>query len=274
MMKIRPINHLVIILTSFLFSIFISCSTVPITGRQQLNLIADSTMLSMSVKQYTQFLASHKRSNDVKRVRLIRKVGKKIQQAVEAYLINESLSDELKNYDWEFNLIDSKEANAWCMPGGKVVVYTGLLTITQDEDSLAVVMAHEIAHAVARHGNERMSQALLSSLGQATLSKSLKNKPEKVNNLWLNIYGIGTRFGILLPYSRLQESEADRLGLIFMAMAGYDPRNAVAFWERMAKQKKKQPGIELLSTHPSDGRRIDDIQELLPEAMFYYNPQH
>ena len=181
-----------------------------------------------------------------------------------------NLSDRLRNYKWEFNLVDSEEVNAWCMPGGKVVVYTGILPVAIDDKGLAVVMAHEIAHAIAQHGNERISQGLLSNVGELTLSAALQNKPEETKKLWMTAFNAGAQYGVLLPYSRLQETEADRLGLIFMAMAGYDPNTAVGFWERMAKLKEGKANFEFLSTHPSDQTRIKNIKANIPEAMKHY----
>lgn len=201
---------------------------------------------------------------------MVKTVGHKIQGAVEKYMKDNNLSDRLNGYNWEFNLVESNEVNAWCMPGGKVVVYTGILPITQNAGGLAVVMGHEIAHAVARHGDERMSQALLTQLGGVALSVALKDQPEKTQQLWMAAFGAGTQVGVLLPYSRLQESEADHLGLIFMSMAGYDPHIAVDFWGRMAKMNQGQKPPEFLSTHPSDQSRIEKIKSELPEAMKYY----
>jgi predicted Zn-dependent protease len=178
--------------------------------------------------------------------------------------------DKLKDYEWEFNLVESEEVNAWCMPGGKVVFYTGILPVTQDENGLAVVMGHEIAHAVAQHGNERMSQMLVAQLGGMALSKALEEKPEQTQQLWMAAFGLGAQFGFLLRYSRLHESEADHLGLIFMSMAGYDPKGAVEFWQRMSEKKGGQAPPEFLSTHPSDEKRIKNLQALVPEAMQYY----
>jgi predicted Zn-dependent protease len=183
------------------------------------------------------------------------------------------MSQELRGYEWEFNLIESEEVNAWCMPGGKVVVYTGILPLTQNENGLAVVMGHEIGHAIARHGNERMSQVLLAQGIGLALEEALKNRPEDTRKAWAIAFGYGVPLGFLLPYSRLHESEADRLGLIFMAMAGYDPRNAVEFWERMARQGGSKPP-EFLSTHPSDRTRIRQIQQHIPEAMQYYRGRY
>ncbi|MBZ0243405.1 MAG: M48 family metallopeptidase, partial [Bacteroidales bacterium] len=201
---------------------------------------------------------------------MVKTVGAKIKTAVEAYFRQQGMSSELDGYSWEFNLIESPEANAWCMPGGKVVFYTGILPITKDETGLAVVMGHEIAHAIAEHGNERMSQSLISELGGVALAVALQEKPAETQQLWLTAYGIGSQVGVMLPFSRLHESEADRLGLIFMAMAGYNPNEAVGFWQRMADMKNGQSPPEFLSTHPSDATRIRQIKSWLPEAMTYY----
>jgi predicted Zn-dependent protease len=246
-----------------------ACSTVPITGRKQLSLIPASEMLSMSYTEYDSVLKTSKLSTNQQQTQLVKKVGGRIQKAVETYFAEKGLSDQLKDYKWEFNLIESDEINAWCMPGGKVVVYTGILPITQNEVGLAVVLGHEISHAVAQHGAERMSQGLLAQLGGAALSVALQNKPAQTRQLWMSVYGVGAQVGVLLPYSRTHESEADHLGLIFMAMAGYDPHEAVTFWERMAASGGQKPP-EFLSTHPADETRIADIKKELPEAMQYY----
>jgi predicted Zn-dependent protease len=201
---------------------------------------------------------------------MVSRVGGNIQRAVENYFAKNNLSKELEGYAWEFNVVESPEVNAWCMPGGKVVVYTGILPITKDETGLAVVMGHEIAHAVAQHGAERMSQGLLQELGGVALSVALAKEPAETQNLFYAAYGVGTTVGVMLPFSRTHESEADRLGLIFMAMAGYDPNAAVDFWTRMAAQKGGAAPPEFLSTHPSDATRIADIKKELPEALSYY----
>ncbi len=258
----------------YIFVCFLaSCATVPITGRTQLDIIPASTMLSMSLQQYDDFLKNHKLSIDKEKTRMVQNVGERIQRAVEDYMMEQGLSARLNGYVWEFNLVESEEANAWCMPGGKVVVYTGIFPITQDESGLAVVLSHEIAHAIAKHGDERMSQGLLTELGGFALSTALETKPEKTKALWMAAFGVGSNLGIILPYSRLHENEADHLGLIFMAMAGYDPNRAVAFWERMAQQKKGAASPEFLSTHPSDQTRINKIVAAIPEAMKYYKPK-
>lgn len=258
-----------LLLSSFVLT---SCSTVPVTGRRQLSLIPASTMLSMSYQQYDEFLESNKLSTNQEQTQMVKRVGERIQRAVERYFAENNMSNRLKGYEWEFNLVESKEVNAWCMPGGKVVVYTGILPVTQTEEGLAVVMGHEVAHAIAEHGTERMSQVLLAEMGGLALEQALESKPARTRQLWMTAFGVGLQFGALLPYSRLHESEADHLGLIFMAMAGYDPNEAVTFWQRMAAEKGGKSPPEFMSTHPSDETRIRQIKEKLPEAMRYYNP--
>jgi len=267
MMKQNLITLSITILT---FIVLQSCSTVPLTGRSQLNMIPSSEMLSMSFQQYDQFLKENKLSTNQTEVNLVKNTGVKIQHAVERYMKENNLSDRLNGYKWEFNLVEDDQVNAWCMPGGKVVVYTGILPVTKDEAGLAVVMGHEIAHAIAEHGNERMSQQLLQQVGAVGLMVAMKEEPAQTQALWLSVYGVGTTVGIMLPYSRTQESEADHLGLIFMAMAGYDPHAAPEFWKRMAASKQGGQPPEFLSTHPSDQTRINDITSWIPEAMKYY----
>jgi predicted Zn-dependent protease len=245
------------------------CSLVPLTGRRQLSLVSDADMLSTSFVQYDQFLKENKLSTNTVQTNMVKGVGKRIQNAVVTYFARNNLTQELNGFAWEFNLIESNEVNAWCMPGGKVVVYSGILPVTQDETGLAVVMGHEIAHAVAKHSNERMSQALLAQLGGETLAAALQQKPQQTQEIWMAVFGAGVQLGAILPYSRLQESEADHLGLIFMAMAGYNPNGAVEFWQRMSQNAGAKPP-EFLSTHPSDQSRIQKIKAEIPEAMKYY----
>lgn len=253
-----------------LYLFLVSCSTVPVTGRSQLDLVPESTMLSMSFQQYDEFLQKHELSQDQEKVQMVRKVGRRIQQSVEKYFAQHNLSDQLAGYQWEFNLVEDDQVNAFAMPGGKVVVYTGLLPVAQGETGLAVVMGHEIAHAVARHGSERMSQVLVTQMAGTGLAVALQNQPGTTRQLAMAAFGAGATVGFLLPYSRIQESEADRLGLIFMAMSGYDPHAAVGFWKRMAAKKEGKSPPEFLSTHPADDTRIQNIQKLIPEAMQYY----
>lgn len=246
-----------------------SCSSVPISGRSQLNLIPESELVSMSLTSYSDFLKEHKISSNKQQTDQVKNVGNSIKKAVESYMSQNGLSNRIAGYQWEFNLVEEDVPNAWCMPGGKVVVYSGILPITKSEAGLAVVMGHEIAHAIARHGNERMSQALLIQTGGIALSAALQEKPQQTQQLFLAAYGIGTEVGISLPYSRSHETEADKLGLIFMAMAGYNPAEAVEFWKRMQNVGGQKPP-EFLSTHPSDQTRIENLQKFIPEAMKYY----
>lgn len=246
------------------------CSTVPITGRKQVSFIPDSEMLAMSFNQYAQFIRNNKVIEGTKDARMVKRIGQKISKSVEGYFAQKNMAEHLKGYDWEFNLIDNKQVNAWCMPGGKVVVYTGILPYTKTEEGLAVVIGHEIAHAVAEHGSERMSQQMLVQMGGMALSKAIEEKPVETRNLFMTAYGLGAQFGALLPYSRLHESEADRLGLIFMAMAGYHPKHAITFWQRMAENSQGEDIPEFMRTHPSDQKRINNLKKLQPEAMKYY----
>lgn len=247
-----------------------SCTTVPLTGRRQVNLLPESELIAMGLTSYSEFLKENPPSSDAAASAVVREVGNNIALAVQKYFTDNNITSRLQGYVWEFNLVDSKEANAWCMPGGKVVVYKGILPFTADKNGLAVVISHEIAHAVARHGNERMSQQLLAQLGGIALSEATKTKPEETRAIFLTAYGLGSQVGVLLPYSRRHELEADRLGLIFMAMAGYDPQSALTFWERMSSAGGTKPP-EFLSTHPSDETRIAGIKGVIPEAMKYYN---
>lgn len=264
-MKRRKKYFIIITIT-----LLVSCSKVPVTGRKQLNMLSEATMVNMGLSNYRSFLSKNPpvQSSEAD-AQLVKKVGINISQAVEKFMKEKGLYKRIKGYKWEFNLVNDKTVNAWCMPGGKVVVYSGLLAVTKDETGLAVVMGHEIAHAIARHGNERMSQQLLVQLGGIGLSLALSQKPQETQNVFLQSYGIGSTLGIL-KYSRTHESEADKLGLIFMAKAGYNPQEAVAFWERMSKQGNSNTP-QFLSTHPSDEKRIADIKAFLPQAMKQYN---
>ena len=257
-----------------LVALFMGCTQNMVTGRKQLSLVSETELQAMAQQQYTAFLSENKVVNASvnKDAEMVRRVGTRIASAIQKFYDGKGLTSVLEGYKWEFNLIDNKEANAWCMPGGKVVVYTGLLPITQNEAALAVVIGHEIAHAVAQHGSERMSQGLLQQLGGVALSVAVANKPAETQNLFLGAYGAGTQVGILLPFSRKHELEADRYGLIWTAMAGYNPQEAIGLWERMEKLSNGQKPPEFLSTHPAEGRRIDQLNKYMPEAMTYYKP--
>jgi predicted Zn-dependent protease len=249
----------------------LSCTKVPVTGRRQVSLLPESELMQMSLTEYNKFLGTHPAvpEQDANTV-LVKKVGQNIQAAVEKFMnANKKYKNRIAGYKWQFNLVkEDKTVNAWCMPGGKVVVYTGLLPITQNETALAVVMGHEIAHAIARHGNERMSQGLIVQTGAAVLSIALSTKSQATQDLFNQSYGAVSGVGVL-AYSRKHESEADKLGLVFMAMAGYNPQEAIPFWQRMAKTSKSE-NLAILSTHPSDEKRIADIKEFMPKAMKYY----
>jgi predicted Zn-dependent protease len=249
--------------------ILYGCSVVPITGRKQVNLLPESDMISMGLTSYQEFMNENPPSSDKANTSIVKEVGNNIAMAVQQFFAGNNMQSRLSGYQWEFSLVDSKDANAFCLPGGKVVVYKGILPYTVDRTGLAVVISHEIAHAVARHGNERMSQEMLVQLGGMALGTALKNKPEQTQNIFLSAYGMGSQVGVLLPYSREHELEADKLGLIFMAMAGYNPQTAISFWERMSSSGGTKPP-EFLSTHPSDATRINNIRANMPEIMKYY----
>lgn len=245
-----------------------ACKRVPLTGRSQLNIVSDGELASLSQQQYSEFLSQNKVVRNSSQAQMVQRIGRNMAAAVEDYLRQNRYTDMLQQLKWEFNLVESKDVNAWCMPGGKVVVYSGIIPVAKDEASLAVIMGHEIAHAVARHGNERMSQGLLAQLGGVALSVAVAQKPAEVQQLYMSAFGIGAQLGVLLPFSRLHESEADKLGLVFMAKAGYDPEAAIGFWQRMSALNSQAPP-EFLSTHPSDQRRIDEIRAYLPIARKY-----
>lgn len=249
-----------------------SCSTNKVTGRKQLSLVPESELQMMASQQYASFLNENKVLNPAqnKDAEMVQRVGRNIAAAITDYYNSQGKPEVLKGYKWEFNLVDSKDINAWAMPGGKVVVYTGLLPVTQTENALAVVLGHEIAHAIAQHGNERMSQGLIQQLGGMALQVALANKPQQTQDIFLTSYGIGSTVGAILPFSRKEELEADKFGLFFSAMAGYDPQEAIPFWQRMANAGGAKPP-EFLSTHPADDTRIKQLQKIMPEAMSYYN---
>lgn len=257
-----------LLLTSIIVFMF-SCNTVPVTGRKQLAFIPDNELMSMSFQQYNDFLKENPPSKDAKNVALVKRVGDRIKTAVEKYMADNNMSYLLDGYSWQFTLVNNDQVNAWCMPGGKVVVYSGILPVTKDETGLAVVMGHEIAHAIAGHGNERLSQELMRTAGGIGLMVALSEQPQETQALWSAVYGVGTQVGAMLPYSRLHESEADRMGLVFMAMAGYNPRQAPLFWDRMSKIGGAKPP-EILSTHPSDKTRIANLNKFMHEALKYY----
>jgi predicted Zn-dependent protease len=251
-------------------AVIAGCSKVPVSGRRQMSLLPESQMIGMASTAYGDFLAANPplpdNAPEAVRVRLI---GEKIALRVEEYLKDEKQLKRIEGFEWEFKTVNDPAVNAWCMPGGKVVVYTGILAVAENDAQLATVMGHEIAHAIARHGNERMSKGLLVQAGGATLSAVTSGKPQLAQDLFMQSYGVASGLG-MLKYSRKHETEADKMGLIFMAMAGYDPKESVKFWGNMAAIGGDRPP-EILSTHPSSESRIVDLEEYMGAAMWYYN---
>ena len=245
--------------------LFEACTRVPITGRKQMNLLPESEMMSLALTSYSTFLKQSKVDTGTPDAAMVQRVGLRISKAVSAYLGKTKNSQRIAGYKWEFNLVNNKEMNAWCMPGGKVVVYSGLLPVTQNENALAVVLGHEISHAIARHGNERMSEQLALQLGATALDVALANQGTQTVNIFNQLYGVGSTVAVALPHSRLQESEADEMGLMFMALAGYNPNEAIPFWQRMKSMTGAKPPV-YLSDHPSDESRIANMKKLIPKA--------
>jgi predicted Zn-dependent protease len=254
-------------------ALFVGCARNPITGRNQLSLVSESELQSMGNQQYRQFLSENRvvSPSADRDAEMVRRVGQRLVTAIKEYHRQNNISQRLEGYSWEYNLVADNQVNAWCMPGGKIVVYTGLLPVTQNEAALAAVIGHEISHALFQHGNERMSQSMVQQGLGTALSVAVSSRPAETQNLFLQAFGIGSTVLGTLPFSRKQESEADRYGLIWMAMAGYNPNEALALWQRMAAQGgARQP--EILSDHPSDATRINNIKSWIPEAMKYYKP--
>lgn len=259
------------IILALIAAVIYACATVPLTGRKQLSIVSNSEIIPMAATQYQEVLKTGPLSTNAQQTAMIKNVGVKIQKAVEKYMAEQNLSSELDGFAWEFNLIDDpKTVNAWCMPGGKVAFYTGIMPICKDEAGVAVVMGHEVAHAIANHGRERMSQGLVQEMGISTLSAAMGQNPTLTNQIFLQAVGYGSQVG-MLKFSRQHESEADKIGLIFMAIAGYDPREAPKFWERMSAGSGGGGTPEWLSTHPSDATRISDLNNQMPKALEYYN---
>lgn len=263
------------ILLGFLLStVLTSCPKNAVTGRSQFKLLPESELQSMASTEYKQFLSTNRvvSSSNNRDAEMVNRVGRRITKAVTEYYASKGISNQLDGYNWEYNLIDDKTVNAWCMPGGKIVVYTGLLPVTQNEAALAIVMGHEVSHAIFQHGNERMSTQLGAQVVGAGLSVALANKPSETQNIFNAAYGVGATVGLLLPFSRKHELEADHYGLIWAAMAGYNPREAIPLWQRMESLAAGNKPPEFLSTHPSEGTRINQLEKYMPEALQYYRP--
>ncbi len=250
----------------------VACSVNPLTGRKQLSLVDSGTVNQLASDEYLKVKQSSKVIPPATNANaaMVTRVGSKIAQAITEYYSAQGLEQHLGAMQWEYMLIDEKTVNAWCMPGGKIAVYTGILPVTQNEDALAVVIGHEVAHAIAEHGRERMSQGLLQQLGGVALAVALANKPAETQGLFLAAYGVGSQAGVMLPFSRSNELEADKLGLIYSSLAGYNPQEAIPFWKRMAAAGGGQKPPEWLSTHPAEETRIAQIEKMLPEVMPLY----
>lgn len=255
-----------IISLAVVFLFIVSCSTVPITGRQRINIVSDAEILPASFAQYEGFLKENKISTNTKATNELQSVGLNISKAVDKFMRANGMVSEANSYRWEFNLIDDEAVNAWCMPGGKVVFYTGILPICDNIDGIAAVMGHEVAHAFAKHGQERMTSSYGQQLGGVAVAISTNNKDPKTQNLWNTIYGIGSQVG-MLAYSRTHETEADKLGMVFMIMAGYNPEEAINVWIRMSQRAEGNSPPEFLSTHPSNQTRIVNLKNYLPTAV-------
>lgn len=249
-----------------------SCGSVPLTGRRQMLLVSDAEVLTASLAQYDEYIKAAPLSTNKTQTATVVRVGKKIAAATEAYLKQNGLSAEIANLSWDFKLVKSDDVNAFCMPGGKIVVYEGLLPVAPTDDELAVVIGHEVAHAVAKHSNERMSQEILAQYGASVIDAALSNKSNAIKSVGNTVFGLGAQLGVMLPYSRKHEYEADYMGLVFMTMSGYDPSKAVSFWQKMSSASGNANASDFMSTHPSDSKRISEIQRHLPE-MEKYKPK-
>lgn len=251
-----------------ILSVIYSCAKNPFTGKSTLALVPNSEILPSAFQQYSQFLTENKVITGTSEAKNVEVVGKKIKDAAEKWLNANGYDGYLKDYQWEYKLVINKEVNAWCMPGGKIVVYSGILPITKDEAGLATVLGHEVSHALANHGQQRMSAGLLQQLGAAGVGIAVGTKTEQTQQIAMTAYGAVTQYGGMLPFSRSHESEADKIGLTLMAIAGYNPEQSVVFWERMAANSASSgKGLaEFASTHPSDATRIADLKALIPQA--------
>ena len=250
-------------------TILSSCNKVPISGRNQLNLVSDSEVLQSSLSSYKEYMSKATRSTETVKSEQVTRVGRKIAAATEAYLNANGMSDQVKNFAWEFNLVRDNQINAFCMPGGKIVVYEGIMNLIASDDELAVVLGHEVAHAVAKHSNERLSQQKALEYGGAVLGSIIKGQSQQTQNLAAQVFGLGANYGVMLPFSRKHETEADDMGLVLMTMAGYNPDCALTFWQKMSASSSNNK-LEILSTHPSDATRIANLQKQIPKVKQQY----
>lgn len=263
-LSLRRIAYMlcVVVLSELLLS---GCGAVPLTGRRQILLVSDQEIFQAGLVQYREYLGSATLSSNASSTAMVKNVGQKLADATESYLRANGFESEISNFAWEFNLVKDSQVNAFCMPGGKIVVYEGLLSVAKTEAELAVVLGHEIAHAVAKHSNERMSQQILAQYGMAILSSALSEKSAIVRETATTVFGLGAQVGMMLPYSRKHEYEADYMGIVFMEIAGYDSNSAVEFWSKMAALGESSVP-EFLSTHPSDSKRIANLQGKIDDA--------
>ena len=256
----------ILVVTICTAGLIFSCATNPFTGKNNLNFVSNSQLFPSSFQQYDAFLKENKVISNTGDAQRVENVGTKIKSAAERWLKANGYSEYLNGYQWEYKLVENKEMNAWCMPGGKIVVYSGILPVTQDEAGLATVLGHEVSHALANHGAQRMSASQLQELGAVGVAVATGSKSAEQQKMWQQYYGIGSEVGVMLPFSRSFENEADKIGLTLMAIAGYNPELAISFWERMAASSSGNKPPEFLSTHPADATRIANLKRLVPEA--------
>lgn len=259
-------KHLLVSAVLVVTLVFACTTKNPFTGKNNLNFVSNEQLFPSAFQQYNQFLTENKVVTGTADAKRVENVGMKIKTAAEKYLNANGYQGYLEDYKWEYKLVDDKAINAWCMPGGKIVVYSGILPITKDDAGLATVMGHEVAHALANHGAQRMSASQLQQLGSVGVAVATGGQSVEKQQMWQQYYGIGSQVGGMLPFSRNHESEADMIGLTLMAIAGFNPDHSIAFWERMAAQSGGNAPPEFLSTHPSDATRIAKLKSLIPQA--------
>jgi predicted Zn-dependent protease len=256
----------VLAMSGLILVLVAACSTNPFTGKQDFNIVSNDQIFPTAFQQYDQFLKENKVIKGTADAQRVTNVGQKIKAAAEKYLNANGYQGYLNGYAWEYNLVQDPAVNAWCMPGGKIVVYTGILPITKDDAGLATVMGHEVAHALVNHGAQRMSAAQIQEIGAAGVQAATAGKSATAQNIYMQAYGISTEYGAMLPFSRKQESEADEIGLTLMAIAGYNPDKAIEFWQRMEANAGGSAPPEFMSTHPSGATRVANIKSLAPKA--------